>query len=152
VRRTYQITGLVFVLLAAFLGYQAAALRYYTSLGPGPGFFPLWLCGLLGVLGVIVALQATFAPAAPLPADFFPSRTGAVRIAAVLVALFAVAFAIRGLGFRLTMLPFFAVLLSTLGRRHPLETAVLSVAGSFGIYYLFTELLSLPLPVGTFGI
>lgn len=56
------------------------------------------------------------------------------------------------LGFRLTMLAFFLALLSLLGRRHPLETSILALIGSFGTFYLFVEFLSQPLPVGIFGI
>jgi putative tricarboxylic transport membrane protein len=151
-RRVYVITGLAFLLLAALLGYHAFALRYYTPLGPGPGFFPLWLCGLLGVLALVVIVQAVLARPEALPDDFLASRSGYRRIAAVVVGLLAVAILMPTLGFRLTMFAFYVALLSLLGRRHPLETLVLSLAGSFGVFYLFVEFLSQPLPIGTFGI
>jgi putative tricarboxylic transport membrane protein len=151
-RRVYVITGLSFLLLAAFLGYHAFALRYYTPLGPGPGFFPLWLCGLLGLLALVVIAQAVFARPEALPDDFFASKAGYRRIATVLVGLLAVALLMPTLGFRLTMFAFYIALLTLLGRRHPLETLALSLVGSFGVFYLFTEFLSQPLPVGKFGI
>jgi putative tricarboxylic transport membrane protein len=151
-RRTYQITGLVFLLLAAFLGYHAWGLSYYTPLGPGPGFFPLWICTLLGVLAVVVFLHATFRQPHALPEGFFPQAAAIRRIAAILIALFAVANLMPTLGFRLTMLAFYLVLLYVLGRRHPLETLILALIGSFGTFYLFVEFLSQPLPVGIFGI
>ncbi len=151
-RRSYQITGLVFLLLAAFLGYRAWGLSYYTPLGPGPGFFPLWICILLAVLAAFVFLQATFRQPSALPEGFFASASAYRRIAAVLVALLAVATLMPTLGFRLTMLAFYLVLLSLLGRRNPLETLILALIGSFGVFHLFVEYLSLPLPVGMFGI
>jgi putative tricarboxylic transport membrane protein len=151
-RRVYVVTGITFLLLAAFLGYHASALRYYTPLGPGPGFFPMWLCGLLGLLALVVIAQAVFAKSEPLPDDFFASRSGYRRIATVLIGLLAVAILMPTFGFRLTMLAFFLALLSLLGRRHPLETLLLALAGSFGVFYLFVEFLSQPLPVGIFGI
>lgn len=151
-RRTYQITGLVFLLLAAFLGYHAWRLSYYTPLGPGPGFFPLWISILLALLAAFVFLQATFRQPAALPGDFFAPASGYRRIAAILIALFAVANLMPTLGFRLTMLAFYLALLSLLGRRHPLETLILALIGSFGTFYVFVELLSQPLPIGIFGI
>lgn len=151
-RCVYQITGLVFLLLASFLGYHAFALRYYTPLGPGPGFFPLWLCGLLGLLALVVIFQATFAQSDPLPEDFFPLASGYKRIVAVVAGLVAVALLMPILGFRLTMLGFYLALLTLLGRRHAVETVILALVGSFGTFYLFVEYLSQPLPVGIFGI
>lgn len=151
-RRTHQVSGLLFLLVAAFLGYHAWGLSYYTSLGPGPGFFPVWLCILLALLGAIVFLQATVREPVSLPEDFFAPASGYGRIAAVLIALFAVANVMPTLGFRLTMLVFYVGLLSALGRRHPVETLIFAFLGSFGTFYVFVEFLSQPLPVGIFGI
>lgn len=150
-RRVYQITGAVFLLVAAFLGYHAVGLRYNTPLGPGPGFFPVWLSLLLGLLGIGVLLRASLARPEPLPEDFIAPRSGYARMAAVLVALLAVPLVMPVLGFRLTMLGFYLALLSVLGRRHPVETAILSLLGSFGVYHVFVELLSQPLPLGSLG-
>jgi hypothetical protein len=52
-RRAYQLSGLAALLVAVFLGYQAAGLTYYTRIGPGPGFFPRWLCGVLALLAQV---------------------------------------------------------------------------------------------------
>jgi putative tricarboxylic transport membrane protein len=150
-QRAYQVTGIVFLLIALFLGYHAVGLRYYTSLGPGPGFFPVWLCVLLGLLAAAFVVQAWFATPEPLPEGFFASRTGYFRILVVLIGLFTIPAVISTLGFRLTMLAFYLVLLTFLGRRNPIEIIVLAIAGSFGAFKVF-ELLSQPLPVGMFGI
>jgi len=86
-RRPYQITGAVLLLLAAWIAVEALQLRYYTSLGPGPGFFSFWLAMILGALAVVMLLQATLGQADPAPPDFFASRTGYLRIGAVVLAL-----------------------------------------------------------------
>jgi putative tricarboxylic transport membrane protein len=151
-RRSYQLSGLAFLLLAGFLGYHAWRLSYYTPLGPGPGFFPLWICVLLALLAVFVFVNATFRQPVALPEGFFAPASGYRRIVAVVLALFAVASLLPVLGFRLTMLAFYLALLSLLGRRHPLETLLLGLVGSFGAFHVFVEFLSLPLPVGVFGI
>ena len=38
--RAYLITGLLLLALSIVLGSVALQLRYFTSIGPGPGFFP----------------------------------------------------------------------------------------------------------------
>lgn len=151
-QRVNQCIGIVFLLAAAFLAWHAVGLVYYSRLGPGPGFFPLWLCGLLAALSVAVFVQASFAAPERLPGDFFTTRANYLRIAAVIVALLAMALVMRPIGFRFAMLGFFLAMLPLLGRRNIFEIAVLALVGSFGTYYVFGSLLGLALPLGPFGI
>ena len=133
-----------------FLGAVAFRLSYYSSLGPGPGFFPLWLCGLLAILALAMIAQATLGGDGPLPVDFFPDRTGALRIAVAILALFATAATMSLVGFRIGAFVFYVVLLVAFGRRNPLEILALAAIGSFGVYALFSRVLSQPLPTGLF--
>ena len=151
-RRAYQITGAVLLLLAAFVAVESLKLRYYTSMGPGPGFFPFWLAVILGALAVTMLVQTTLGQAEPMPADFFASRTGYLKMGAVVLALAGTTALIEPLGFCLTMLAVYLFLLCTLGRQHPIVTAVVSLGGSFGVYYLFVRWLQVPLPRGLFGL
>ena len=65
-RHAYQLSGLVGLLVTAVLGYQAARLPYYTRIGPGPGFFPRWLCAILALLSLVILVRATRSPTRPL--------------------------------------------------------------------------------------
>ncbi|MFC7399291.1 tripartite tricarboxylate transporter TctB family protein [Chelatococcus sp. GCM10030263] len=150
-RLALQITGFILLPVAALLGYTAAQLPYATVMGPGPGFFPLWLCGLLALLAIIMIAQATFGWSPPLPADFFPERSGYLRIIAAIAGLLGIAAGMSQLGFPITAFVFYLVLLTVFGRRNPIEIVVLAAIGSFGVYYLFTKLLSQPLPPGLFS-
>jgi putative tricarboxylic transport membrane protein len=151
-KRWYQITSVMSMLVAVFLAREALKLRYYTPLGPGPGFFPLWLSILLAILAVAMFWQATFGKPEAMPADFYPDRKGYLRIGAVLAALVGVIVLMGALGFRLAMLGFYLFLLTVLGRQHPLVTGIIALAGSFGVYYVFVRWLAVPLPIGLFGI
>src|SRR5262245_48121649 len=115
-RLTFQITGLVLLPIAAFLGYQAAQLTYSSPMGPGPGFFPIWLCGLLGLLAVALIAQATFGADEPIPADFFAERSGYVRISVAVAGLLATAGLMSVAGFRVTTFVFYVILLTVFGR------------------------------------
>jgi putative tricarboxylic transport membrane protein len=149
-RLTYRITGLILLPIALFLGYRAIQLSYYTSIGPGPGFFPLWLCGLLALLAIAMVAQASFGTPEPMPENFFAEASGYKRMAVAVISLFATAVIMPVLGFRATTLIFYLVLLVMLGRRNPIEIIVLAALGSFGVYYLFSRILSQPLPVGLY--
>lgn len=150
--RPYQVTAVVILLLAGFLARESLRLRYYSSLGPGPGFFPLWLSILMVILGAAMFWRATFGTAEAKPADFHPDRSGYLRIAAIVGGLIAVILLMEPLGFRLTMLGFYIFILSALGRRSWLESGGVAVAGSFGVYHVFVHWLAVPLPIGFFGI
>ena len=72
-----------------FLRKQKIAVHRVLELGPGPGFFPVWLCGLLALLGTVLFAQATFGPPEKRPADFFAERAGYADIGASLAAVLA---------------------------------------------------------------
>jgi putative tricarboxylic transport membrane protein len=149
-RLSHQIAGFALVPLAMFLGYEALKLSYYTPGGPGPGFFPLWLCVLLAALGMAMAFQARLTPAAT-ESGFAIGRSGLLRIAVSLVALFGTAALMGVFGFRLTTAVFYVVLLLAFGRRNVVEVAVLAAVGSLGVHFVFSSLLNQPLPTGIFG-
>lgn len=151
-KRPHQITGAVLILFAAVIARQALRLEFFTKLGPGPGFFPFWLCVLLALLSAIMVYQATFRPTDPMPKDFFPSRHGSLRIAAIALAVAGMVVLLKPLGLRLTALLFLVFLLFVLGRVRPIVTVLVALAGSFGVFYVFDSLLKVPLPVGVFGV
>ena len=150
--RPYQITAAVGILFAAFVAYGSVRLKFYTAMGPGPGFFPLWLSILFGVLAVFMFCQATFGRSDPMPADFFATRTGYVRIGAILVSLIGTVVLLNPLGFRLTSLAFYLFLLNILSRHHVIVSVLAALVGSFGVYHVFANILMIPLPVGILGI
>lgn len=151
-KRPYQITAIVFILFSAFIARESLELKFYTSLGPGPGFFPFWLSVFLGLLAANMLYQASFKPQDPMPDDFFASAKGYIRAGAILLSLVVTVLFMDELGFRPMMLIFYLFLLFALGRQNPLVTAAVALAGSWGVYFVFVELLKVPLPVGMFGI
>jgi putative tricarboxylic transport membrane protein len=153
-KRPYQIMSALFFVFSIFIVWQSIELRYYTSLGPGPGFFPFWLSSGLAVLSAVMFYQATWGGARkdPMPVDFFASRVGYFRIAAITVATAAVVVTMEPLGFRISMLGYLLFLLFALGRVNLIATVVVALAGSFGVYHVFVQWLAVPLPVGMFGI
>lgn len=151
-RREYLWTGASLLLGAVLACVEALRLRYYTPLGPGPGFFPFWLSLGLGACAIALLAQAVrMPPPAAGSGSLWPNRSGSYKVLAVLASLVASIVLLEPLGYRLTMLAVYAYLLFTLGRRDYLVMALVSFAGSFGVYHLFVNLLKVPLPAGPFS-
>ena len=150
-KRPYQVTAGVFILLSVFVARESLELRFYTSFGPGPGFFPFLLAIILGLLAAVMLYQATFGKQDAIQADFFVTRTQYLRMVAIVVAVIWIIFAMNALGFRLTMFFFFVFLLSVLGRHNPITIILLATACSFGAYHVFAKWLLVPLPAGPFS-
>jgi putative tricarboxylic transport membrane protein len=151
-KRINQITGLVWLLFSVFMARESLRMVYYDDLGPGAGFLPFWASVIQGVLATGILVRATIRPSDPMPADFFATRAGYLRVTAVLVAVALVVVLFYSLGFRLIMFTFSLSLLFVLGRPNPLIALLVALALSFGTYYAFTQWLRVPLPVGIFGI
>lgn len=151
-RSAYQITGSLLLGLAVYVGFESLELRYYSSLGPGPGFFSFWLALILGLLALVMLAKATWGKPEPMPEDFFADRGGYLRMGAVVLALLASALLLERIGFRITMFALYFFLLSALGSHRMITRVMVALAGSFGVHFVFTQWLSVPLPAGTFGL
>ena len=151
--RGYQVASVVFLLLGLFVVWQSSQLRYFSRLGPGPGFFGVWLGGLMALLAVIMLVRNT------LPRwrtdetlDLLPPAEVRVRLLATVASLGVVVVALPFLGFRLTILGLSLFLLAFVGRQSwPVSVAV-SLVASIGVYYIFTNLLGVVLPTGVGGV
>lgn len=149
-KRPYQLTALALFLLSGLIAYESLQLKYYTPLGPGPGFFPFWLSWCLAALAVAMFYQATFRKTAYRPVDFVDSRIGYLRAFAMCVAWIWATVMLERFGYRLTMLVFFPFLLLTLGRVKWYWVVLITLLGAMVAYYLFSIVLSVPLPTGPF--
>lgn len=152
-KRAWQVASVAFLVYSAFVLYSSFEYRFFDRLGPGPGFFPVWLSGIMLALSGALLVQVTLNRVS-LPSDegLIPDRAGATRVLVILVALLAALVLLDPLGFRLAMLLFVGFLPLALGIRNYLAVAVLALVCSFGVFHLFYYILKLPLPIGMFGI
>jgi putative tricarboxylic transport membrane protein len=150
-QRMYQLTGLALLALAAAVIFGALQLRYYTSLGPGPGFFSFWIGVVLAGLAVLMIVQTLFEPAEALADDFIPQRDGWARMGAIVLSLLVATLAMERLGFSLTMFAVYIFLLRSIGGYGFVICIAASAVASFGIDFVFVRWLSVPLPAGVFG-
>lgn len=145
-KRIYQVTGLVFFAIGLLLVFQGYSLKIQGEFGPAPGFFAFWVGLVLSVMSLVWFAQVCVAAAPAMPADFIPARPQLRAVVAVILALIAFMFLLRPLGFNLAMLGLLLFLFFAAGRDHPAAKIVIALGGSFGLHYVFEQILKVPLP------
>ncbi len=152
-RRGWQVTTAVMLLICIATGWEAHNLALFDRLGPGPGFFPFWLALIGGVLCAVILVQVTReqAKAGENP-NIFP-RGADARAAGAILGLTAIAtLFLDVIGFRITILLFSAALLVALGDRRWWLIGVFALIAGFGLFHLFNNWLDVLLPVSEVGI
>jgi len=145
-RQAERVVAALSVLLGLAVVWKAWRMEYLTELGPGPGFFPLWMGLILTGLSGAWLLSALWRATPETDRRFLPAWHGLRRILLVLGALIAVGLALEFVGFQLAMFAFVAFVLTALGWRGWGLTTVLSAVLSVGVYHAFTRWLDVTLP------
>jgi len=152
-KRAWQIMCLAFVAAAIVTLVSSFGYPYKDRLGPGPGFFPVWLSLITGGLSLALFVQVTwgrkapFSQRSPLP----EGREGTIRIFIILGALAGSLALLDLLGFRITLFLFLIFLPLALGMRNWILVLIFSLLGSFGVFHVFYYWLKVPLPMGFLG-
>jgi putative tricarboxylic transport membrane protein len=149
--RVHQAASLLILAFSAWVAVSAYKMTYWAYIGPGPGFFPFWLAMLMGTLAVIWFIQLWLSPLPGDASDMVPSRIGCVRIASLLFSSILFGYCVERIGFSLSMLGLLLFLLTALGRQKWYVTLSISLIGSFGVHYLFSHHLKVPLPASAIG-
>ena len=138
-----RIAGVVIVLFSLAVMWEDRALPLGTFHTPGPGYLPMVLAVILAATGILVILGGGDSP--PLTAL---SWTEGKHALGILVGCAFTALALERLGYRLTVIILVAFLLSVVERKRPPVVVVAALGLSLGTFYLFSNLLKVPLPLG----
>ncbi|WP_029348933.1 tripartite tricarboxylate transporter TctB family protein [Bosea sp. 117] len=145
------LSGVLLLALAAMFAYLTLDLPMGTAIRMGPGYFPLLLAGLLGVLGLIVLLTG-IAFTGDAPAKGEDDDAKAPPIPWMALGLVTLAVVIFGLGIRpLGLGPSMglAVFISALASKkfHLLTALALTALMVVFAWAVFIKGLGLPLPM-----
>jgi len=129
----------------------AARLPYVAEVGPGPGFFPLWL----GIGMVVFSACSAFtsfsaAPATKGPGDI-ETAPKATRALAAWLALMAAIGLFSWIGFGLSFVLLTVFLIVALDRRPALLAVGVGVALALAFHLIFVVALNVSLPVAPWG-
>ena len=144
--RNDQLSGLMLLALALFVGWQNRTYPIGSLQEPGPGYTPLLIAIFLGLAGLLIAVSGR--ASLPVSETKWPE---AKRATLILVACAAATFALERIGYRLTIAALLVFFLGVLERKNPFVVATVSVAFSLLSYYLIGTLLRVPLPRGPWG-
>jgi putative tricarboxylic transport membrane protein len=148
-QRIEQCAAVSFILFSTLVVWGSLDLEYYTKLGPGAGFFPLWLGVAMGALSLVWLVQVFRRTGTTPKAPSLPNRLGIIRILAIIASLVAAALVMNLLGFQVAMFLLLVFLLLVMGRQSVWLTVIISLAGSVGVYRVFVTYLDVQLPASS---
>lgn len=151
--RYQPIAAALIIAFALWVVWMALKLQYYTPLGPGAGFFAVWLGVILAVLAATILVQSWRRPATNLEAasgdTALPDRSGMVRVGSILGSLLLTGLLLNLFGFQLTVFVLLMFLLMGLERTRPALALTLALVFSVGFYQLLTRYLDVELPAAS---
>lgn len=144
--RNDQLSGLMLLALALFVGWQNRTYPLGTLQEPGAGYTPLLIAVFLGIGGLLIALNGKGSP--PIAEMRWPEARRAVMI---LAACAVATFALEHLGYRFSIAALLVFFLGVMERKRPRLVAVVAIGFAWLSYYFIGTLLRVPLPVGSWG-
>jgi putative tricarboxylic transport membrane protein len=140
--------GIFFTVFGIVMLVNSLSYKYSSNMGPGPGMFPLWLSGILILLSLLSIVQSikkdrtTFA-------EILPKGKDLKKLILILAALAGFILIIQFAGFVIAGIVFLFILLA--GEYKWYVNLAISIGVSVLLFWVFGILLSVPLPVNSFG-
>lgn len=135
------LSGLLLCAFAAWFGSLAWPLKFLDGSRLGPGFLPVSLSVLLGLIGLVILAKASLSQREA--TDFGPIGT----MAAIVVALVAFSYIYRPLGLLISGAMLVTVCTLISGKAGLLKSLVVGVVVSVLASVVFVRLIGLPLPL-----
>ncbi len=146
--RRNRFSAIALLVFALVVGFKAGTFPLGNLKSIGPGFFPLVLATLLGLLSLVLLISSFTSPEEKEPPRW-PKRW--VGIVAVLASLFAYGFLLKFLGFPLTTFLFSLALLKYGYPKSWLIPMGGALATTFFTLLIFKYWLGTPFPAGWVG-
>ncbi len=130
--------------------YQSLAFPYSGDLGPGPGFFPTWLSGILFILSVFYIFESLKAAKEDVEDDkSTSSKDGLKNVVFILASMIGVLILLPILGFVISGTLFLSILLFKECKWY--SNLSISLGVSLILFFVFDSALHIPLPVNILG-
>ena len=139
------------LLLAFSLAFAAGGLKYYpywSESGPGSGFLPAWLGGVMAALALLMLLRR---PRAADAVEWLPSGEGARRVIVLIVASVLYVALLKPLGMIIASALYLAFVMRYFERHAWWLTAVVVLAASAANWLVFVHWLKVPFPASPLG-
>jgi hypothetical protein len=140
--------GFFIFLLGCVLFWQSLSLDYKSSIGPGPGLFPLWLSGGLILLSLLYIIESVRKEVIRI-SDILPKGKGLGNVLVIIgsCVIFMIVVSFAGFVIAGTLLIFMLLV-----REYKWYRALgISFVIALATFVVFQTLLDVPLPVNEFG-
>lgn len=139
------LVGIAIATFAASSGFPAANLGNDV----GAARFPRIYAVVLVILAVLLAIQAWRRPVPVVAPASIESRKGLLRVISGMGICIFCFIAMQFVGFVPAALAQFVGLMLLMGRKHWIQTPLIAVGLTAGVYFLFVYGLNVPLPLGS---
>ncbi|WP_053365774.1 tripartite tricarboxylate transporter TctB family protein [Bacillus sp. FJAT-27245] len=140
--------SLLFLTIGGIVLIQSLSLNYYSEFGPGPGLLPMWISGLMIILSIINIFSSLKKDAIKF-ADVMPKGEGLKNVLLTAGTLLLFIVTVPYIGF---VLASFLMLFLLFLRGYKWYIGMGLAAGiALFVFWLFGSILSVPLPVNSFG-
>ncbi|WP_310192989.1 tripartite tricarboxylate transporter TctB family protein [Neobacillus niacini] len=140
--------GIVVFLIAAVFLVQSFQFSYKSELGPGPGFSPVWLSGILVVLSILYFLESVSGKNAG-SGEEWPKGQALKNILFILACLAVFLILVSFTGFVVSGSIFLFLLLFKAYKWY--TSLLISIGVSIILFWLFDGVLGVSLPVNGLG-
>ena len=145
------ISGACLAALGLYVISVASKLPYVSEVGPGPGFFPLWLGIGLMIFASYLMLSSVSALKKESPSDSSPWQASGRALAGWFGLMVAIAL-LGWIGFSVSFVFLTMFLIVALDRRPLLLSAGVAIGLAVGFHFLFVMELDVSLTVGRWGV
>lgn len=150
-RRADQLTGIIMFVFSLAVMEGARRMPPSGTFGPGAGFLPFWLGVAMGLLSLLLLLNASREPIQAGGRAPFPMGWKLLPLIETACALAAFILLLETLGFLLATGLLTAFLLKVVEREGWLTTGTVAVANAGALYIVFRIFLGVSLPRNSFG-
>lgn len=137
-----------FILIGGAISWQSLSMPIYGEYGPGPGLLPLWVAGIMTVLGVVNLVQSLRRNNTQF-ADLMPKGTGLINLLACIGSFTLFMIIVGHVGFAISSILMLFILFSR-GYKWYWGLGMSFVVTGI-VFYVFGSILSVPLPVNQYG-
>jgi putative tricarboxylic transport membrane protein len=137
---------LILFIFAGTLFWKSLSLKYYSDYGPGPGFFPAWMSGLLIVLSILYIIDSLRKNGIHIK-DIFPKKEGLRKVLTIFISLIVFLVLVPFTGYTIAAVSMLCILFF---REYKWYWGIgISLTVSFVLFFAFHYLLKVPLPVNS---
>ncbi|MCI2257241.1 tripartite tricarboxylate transporter TctB family protein [Domibacillus sp. DTU_2020_1001157_1_SI_ALB_TIR_016] len=141
--------GISLLLFSLFMVRESLKYPYYGEYGPGPGLFPLWLSGLMGLFSILFILDSLRKNNKIMFSEVLPKGAALVGVLKVVLSIFLFILISPFLGYIVSSIIVMLILLMPDFKwKISLSTAA---SVTIVLYVVFNLILDIPLPTNMLG-